>query len=90
MTIPPDSALKRLHPKFCIPISLFQKLATLTVLKIHQAFQEALKIRSTFDCFIFHDVDLLPENDYNIYRSIGSLTFAPLTWLGNHEYLQIT
>jgi len=32
------------------------------------AFQEALKIRLTFNCFIFHDVDLLPENDYNIYE----------------------
>ncbi|KAJ8680866.1 hypothetical protein QAD02_016653 [Eretmocerus hayati] len=28
---------------------------------------EALKER-TFDCFIFHDVDLLPENDKNIYN----------------------
>ena len=32
------------------------------------AFQEALKIRPTLNCFIFHDVDLLPENDYNVYE----------------------
>ena len=32
------------------------------------AFREALKRRSTFDCFIYHDVDLLPENDYNVYE----------------------
>lgn len=29
-------------------------------------FQEALRIRD-FDCFIFHDVDLLPEDDRNLY-----------------------
>lgn len=29
-------------------------------------FVEAMKIRP-FDCFIFHDVDLLPEDDRNLY-----------------------
>jgi len=29
-------------------------------------FTEALKQRH-WDCFIFHDVDLLPVNDYNLY-----------------------
>lgn len=29
-------------------------------------FKEALKIRD-FDCFIFHDIDLLPEDDRNVY-----------------------
>jgi hypothetical protein len=24
--------------------------------------------RGKFDCFIFHDVDLIPENDYNLYN----------------------
>jgi hypothetical protein len=29
-------------------------------------FTEALRLRS-FDCFVFHDVDLLPEDDRNSY-----------------------
>lgn len=29
-------------------------------------YKEALK-REKFDCFIFHDVDLVPEHDRNIY-----------------------
>jgi len=29
-------------------------------------FVEALR-RRRWDCFIFHDVDLLPENDHNLY-----------------------
>lgn len=29
-------------------------------------FFEAMKIRP-FDCFIFHDVDLLPEDNRNLY-----------------------
>ena len=30
-------------------------------------FLEALKIND-WNCFVFHDVDLLPENDFNIYN----------------------
>ena len=29
-------------------------------------FVEALKLNN-FDCFVFHDVDLLPEHDRNLY-----------------------
>lgn len=33
---------------------------------MNAAFIEALK-EELFHCFIFHDVDLIPENDYNMY-----------------------
>ena len=43
---------------------------------------EAIKVGG-WDCFIFHDVDLLPENDFNIYScpqmprhmSVGKCSF---------------
>ena len=28
---------------------------------------EALKTKQKFDCFYFHDVDLVPEDDRNLY-----------------------
>ena len=40
-------------------------------------FREAT-LADSFDCFIFHDVDMIPENDYNFYtctpkpRHVGS------------------
>ncbi|KFV00797.1 Beta-1,4-galactosyltransferase 4, partial [Tauraco erythrolophus] len=33
---------------------------------LNVGYLEALK-EATWDCFIFHDVDLVPENDFNIY-----------------------
>ena len=34
------------------------------------AFNQASKIQTpfAFDCFVFHDVDMIPENDYNVYE----------------------
>lgn len=33
------------------------------------AFDYASKISMpAFNCFIFHDVDLIPENDFNVYE----------------------
>ena len=34
---------------------------------MNAGFIEAMKI-DQFDCVIFHDVDMLPESDFNIYQ----------------------
>ncbi|CAF1257886.1 unnamed protein product [Adineta steineri] len=68
--------LKYLHPflqrqKRSYQIFVVEQIGNITFNKgaiMNIAFQEALKIRSSFGCFIFHDVDLLPENDYNVYE----------------------
>jgi hypothetical protein len=36
-------------------------------LLLNIGFKEALK-ETDWDCFIFHDIDLLPENDHNYYK----------------------
>ena len=33
---------------------------------MNAAFEEVMKLRR-YDCIIFHDVDMIPENDKNLY-----------------------
>jgi hypothetical protein len=45
---------------------------------MNAAFTEVMKI-ADFDCVIFHDVDMLPESDRNIYQCQNSPThLSPL------------
>jgi len=34
---------------------------------MNAAFKEVMKI-DDYDCVVFHDVDMIPENDNNFYR----------------------
>ena len=69
--------LKNLHPfliKQKIEYSIFiiepeQSLTVNRGLLINIGFLESLKLaQNRWDCFVFHDVDLLPENDKNFYH----------------------
>jgi len=50
---------------------------------MNAAFMEAAKL-DRFDCFIFHDVDLLPEDERTLYtcdqRGIKHLAYALAEW----------
>lgn len=67
--------LRNIHPflsnqPIYYGIFIVEPVANLTFnkgLSINAGFLEALKVEK-WDCFIFHDVDLLPENELNIYK----------------------
>ena len=52
------NVLQRLQ---CQPEAIFNKAMTMNA-----GFVE-VRSRGDFDCFIFHDVDMLPEDDRNFY-----------------------
>jgi hypothetical protein len=45
-----------------------EKLVFNRALMLNVGFLEALKADEAYDCFIFHDVDMLPERDDNLYQ----------------------
>lgn len=70
--------LRNIHP-FLVRQNIYygvyvvEPLGNLTFNKgisMNAGFIQALE-EDDYDCFIFHDVDLLPENDENIYKCHG-------------------
>jgi hypothetical protein len=79
--------LQRQRSSYCIFVSeqedegRFNKGAVMNA-----AFREVTKSGS-FDCIIFHDVDMLPENDYNIYQCENSpVHLSPLIDKFGYKY----
>ena len=55
-------------------------------------FKEALMIDSSYQCVFLHDVDLLPENDFNLYScpEVGrsrQMSFS-INVLENYKYIK--
>lgn len=67
--------LRNIHPflskqPIYYGIFIVEPLGNLTFNKgiaMNAGFVESLKVEQQWDCFIFHDVDLLPESELNIY-----------------------
>ena len=57
-------------------------------LSINAAFKEALK-DERWDCFIFHDVDMIPEDDHHLYEcnSIAPTHLATALSHRGYKYL---
>lgn len=49
-------------------------------------FNEAMK-EGKFDCIIFHDVDLLPLNDYNLYKCSKNYPRHMSAYIDKFDYM---
>nr|CAB3224889.1 beta-1,4-galactosyltransferase 2-like [Phallusia mammillata] len=59
--------LKRQKTKYCIYVAeQFDNGQFNKAMVMNAAFEEAMKLDS-YDCIVFHDVDMIPENDMNMY-----------------------
>ena len=54
-------------------------------LSINAAYIEALK-DERWDCFLFHDVDMIPENDKNLYECSSYAPTLFATALSHRNY----
>ena len=63
-----------------------QELKFNRALLLNVGFLESLKDNPNLDCFIFHDVDLLPENDLNIYGCNDNLPLQMAVAVSLYKY----
>ena len=49
-------------------------------------FVESLKNNPKWNCFIFHDIDLLPENDSNLYQCNAQVPKQMAISISNYNY----
>lgn len=63
-----------------------QELKFNRALLLNVGFLESLKDNPNLDCFIFHDVDLLPENDLNIYGCNDNLPLQMAVAVSLYNY----
>lgn len=55
-------------------------------LLLNIGFRESLKLNKLWNCFIFHDIDLLPENLLNLYQCHDEVPKQMVITVSNYNY----